>query len=113
MGVQSNPLYRPILQLSLLYKDNNDLVYFPTQVAFGNIKESFLHFDLNGFLMLEEAKGFTYDEDSLLSSREVKDVCESVLAVAPTEHQINACLIECVTETLDALQIVEKWTKND
>jgi len=68
-------------------------LYTQRQVSFGNIKESFLNFDLNGFLMLEEAKGFIYDDDSILSYREVQDVCESVLTVTPAEQEINSCLI--------------------
>ena len=33
--------------------------------------------------------------------------------MSPTEDEINHNLIQCVTETLDALQIIEKWAKND
>lgn len=40
-------------------------------------------------------------------------VCSEVLKVSPSEEEISSSLIECVTETLDALQIIEKWGKND
>ena len=36
-----------------------------------------------------------------------------MLRVKPEEEDIQSVFIECVTETLDALQIVEKWAKND
>jgi len=33
--------------------------------------------------------------------------------VVPLEDDISNGFIECVTETLDALQIVDKWSKNN
>lgn len=36
-----------------------------------------------------------------------------MVKVEPSEEEINSNLIECVTETMDALQIIEKWGKNE
>lgn len=104
--VDNNPNYKPILQLSLNYNEGVDLQYKKKTVEFGQIQKSFMNFDLSGFLIFEEAKGYTYEEDSPLSCREVNNICGSVLDIYPNEDVINSNMIECVTETLDALQII-------
>ena len=45
--------------------------------------------------------------------RTAPNISSKVLKIIPQEDDISSVFIECVTETLDALQIVEKWSKND
>ena len=70
------------------------------------MENSFFYFDLEGFVVLEGAQGFVYENDTKLAYRIATDVASKALKVCPPEQDIVTTLIECVTETLDALQIV-------
>jgi hypothetical protein len=59
------------LQLEVKYVPIEELKYSKKTITFSKLNQSFFNFDLSGFLVMEDAKGFVYEEDTPLCLREV------------------------------------------
>lgn len=82
--------------------------------------QGFLQFDLEGFMFravedpskIQEST-FIYEDDTTVTYRFSEHVSTNLIKLNPSKDRIISNLLDLFNDTLDSIQVIRKWSKND
>lgn len=79
-----------------------------------------MEFDVEGFVFKApeapekvEESVFMYEEDTLVSYRFSEEISKQLIKVNPSKDRIINSLLDLFNDTLDSIQVIKKWSKNE
>jgi uncharacterized spore protein YtfJ len=60
-----------------------------------------------------EESTFLYEEDTIVTYRMIEELSKKMVKINPSKDRIISNLLDLFNDTLDSVQVIKKWAKNE
>ena len=90
------------------------------KINFTQALSSFLKFDMEGFIFKASEESnktqestFLYEQDTVVSYRYCNQISKKIVKLNPSKERIISNILDLFNDTLDSIQVIKKWSKNE